>query len=205
MRLPGAGDADRENEVVLPDRLDVGSLIRRLRADALSANGRRDDVAEVRRRDNGRFLRVADEALELGLPQRFLAAREGPHGADQIADARDRTGITADTQLCPARDDLHAELALEPVDVGLVVAGHEHHLVRVRDQDGDLRGVLHDARSFSNALTTPETIFPSARPFVSAITFGMTILVSCGPFAPVSAITRAAISRTRDSSSCSGR
>src|SRR5439155_19919341 len=128
------------------------------------------------------------------------------HRADEIADARDCRRLAADAQLRATRHDFYPELALEPIDVRLVVARDEHHLVGIRDEDRDLRaGRGHDARSFRSAATTPETTFPSARPFVSAMTFGITTFVSCGPFAPVSLMTRPAISRIFASSNCSGR
>src|SRR5207248_3669124 len=204
--LPGAGRADREDEVVLADRLDVRPLIRRLRADALSAHRRRDDLAHLGGRGDRCVLRIFDEPLERGLAERLLARGERAYRTDEVADTRDRRGLAADAQLGPPRDDLHAELALEPVDVRLVVPGDEHHPVGVVHEERDLRsGKAHDARSFSKVATTPDTTLPSARPFVSAITFGITRRVSCGPCAPVSVITRRAISRIFVSSSCSGR
>src|SRR5438552_1633408 len=152
-----------------------------------------------------RVLGLIDEPVERGLAKVVVAPGERAHGPDEVSDPRDRSRLAADPQLRAPGDDLHVELALDAVDVRLVRAGDEHHLVGVRDEDRDLRSGTHDACSRSSALTTPDTIFPSARPFVSAITLGMTTLVSCGPFAPLSRITRAAISRTFASSSCSGR
>src|SRR5439155_3525379 len=160
----------------------------------------------VGRRGDRRLLRIADESLQCGFAQRLIASGKSAHRADEIADARDRRRVAADPQLRAARDDLDAELALDAVDVRFVVARDEHHLVGVGNEDGDLRtGHGHDARSFNSAATTPDTTLPSARPFVSAMTFGITTFVSCGPFAPVSPITRVAISRIFASSSCAGR
>src|SRR3989442_5771465 len=204
--LPGAGWSFREHEVVLADGLDVPALVLRLRSDPFSAHGRRDDVAHLRRGDDGPYIGIGDQSLERGFAKLLIAPRERAHRADEIAKPRDRLRVAADAQLRAARHDLHAELALQAIDVRFVVPGDEHHLVRVRDQDRDLRRRRgHTTPSLRSAPTTPETTLPSARPFVSAITLGMTSFVSCGPFAPVSAITRRAISRIFDSSNCSGR
>src|SRR5438309_73113 len=139
----------------------------------------------LRRNERG-VLRLADEPLERWLAHRLVALRERAHRAHQLADARDVRGLAADAELGAPRHDLHLELALDAVDVLLVRARHEHHLVGIGDQDGDLRGRTHDpAFSLSVACTMEATCRPSARSFVSATTFGMTLLMSRGPVAPV--------------------
>src|SRR6266550_4698246 len=165
-----------------------------------------DNLTQFRRRRDRGVLRITDEPLERGFAQRLIASRQRAHRAHEVADARNCGRLAADAQLGATRHDLHAELALDSIDVRLIVTCDEHHLVGIRDEDRDLRcRSAHDARSFRSAATTPETTFPSARPFVSAMTFGITTFVSCGPFAPVSPITLLAISWIFASSSCAGR
>src|SRR5439155_9459903 len=131
---------------------------------------------------------------------------ERPHRAHQLADARDIPGIAHDAQLRATRHDLHRELPLDAIDVRVVVAGDEHHLVRVRDEDRDLRRNAHDgAFSFNIVPTSPATFLPSARSFVCASTFGITLPMSRGPAAPVSATTRSTIPRSSASDICVGR
>src|SRR6185503_13130975 len=183
-----SGGTCREDEIVSADRLDVAPLVRRLGRDALAAHRRRDDIAHQLRRADRRVLRLADEALERGLAQILVTIGDGPHRAHELADTRDVPGIAHDAQLRAARHDLHAELALDAVDVRVVVPGDEHHLGGVRDEDRDLRRHTHEAAfSFSIAPTSPATFLPSARSFVSASTLGMTFPISRGPAAPVSA------------------
>ncbi len=107
---------------------------------------------------------MADEPLERRLAQVVVAAGQRADRADQVADARDVRGVAADAELGAARDDLHAELVLDALDVRLVLSGDEHHLVGIGDEDRDLLCVRHYAlaRSFNTRWATAETTRPSA-------------------------------------------
>src|SRR5256885_5526230 len=204
--LSRARDTCREHEIMFADRVDVRALVRRLRRDALAAHRRPDDVTQLFGRADARVLCVADEALERRLAQRFIALRQRAHRADQLPDPRDVRRLAADPKFGPSRDDLHLELALDPIDVLIVRADHEHHLVGIGDEDRDLRGRAHEsAFAFSIACTICATWRPSARSFVSAVIFGMTLPMSRGPAAPGSFTTRSAIARISCSLSCCGR
>ena len=76
--LPGAGNAYREDQIVLANRLDVPALVLRLRCDALAPDRRRHNLAHLGRRRDRRFLRITDEALERRLAQRLIAPGQGP-------------------------------------------------------------------------------------------------------------------------------
>ncbi len=201
-----AGRPCREHEVVTADRLDIATLIDRLRGDPLPTDRRRDHFAQLLRCADGRVLRLADETLQRGFAQVVVAIGQRAHRADKLADTRDVRGIASDAQLRTTRDDLHRELAFDAIDVRVVVPSDEHHLVRIGDEDGDLRRRAHEAAfSFSIAPTSAATVFPSARSFVCASTLGMTFPMSRGPAAPVSATTRSTIARSSASDICSGR
>src|SRR6185503_1321737 len=70
--LPGASWSCAEHEIVLAYRIDVLTLVGRLRRDAFSAHRRRHEIAHLLGRADRRVLRVTDEPLERGLPQRLV-------------------------------------------------------------------------------------------------------------------------------------
>ena len=205
--LAGAGDPGREDEVAAADRLDVPPLVVRLRDDALPTHRGRDVITQLLGRSDRCVLGLFDEPLECRLTQALIPARERPHRADKLADPGHRRRLAADPQLGAARDDLHPELVLDPVDVRFVLARDEHHLVGIGDQDRDRRGLGHQAcaRSFKTAPTTRATVPPSARPFSSAMTFCITLPWSFGPTSPSSAMTRTTTGRIASAASCCGR
>ena len=139
IRLPGPGRTDAEDDVEVPDGVDVGFLVDALRRDDALVRGDEDgveeDVLQARRAIAGED---AERVLHVGGVDRVALLEEAVELRQRAAGQLARDRVAVDGERPVAHVDAHAELALEELHVLVVLAEQlpEQGLVPELERDG---------------------------------------------------------------------
>ena len=167
VRLPGAGRADAEDDVVLLDGVEIFALRRRLGRDAPLAAGRQAALEEMIAQVDRVVLRdQVGRRLHIGVRQLVTVAHQRRQLADNPVDAVEGRVLAFDDQIVALRADANVEQRFEVLEV-LVVGAEERLDSRFGNGDA-CRTCLSQFISLLHnylAIIPPDFLAVSAAPF----------------------------------------